>query len=138
MWETLKWRNLRIALALGVDWCPSLETDISFDLTIFTQPLITDRGTFNLPYVGLEPPTPGFELRASKIRGEDLTVALSQLNEIHNVTTTPLNISLISIYDEHQNFSKLMSVLTDDPLTQLHQRTLKRRVMPISYLMRSK
>ena len=78
---------------------------------IFTQPSITDRGTFNLPYVGLEPPTPGFELRASKIRGEDLTVALSQRNEIHNVRTTPLNISLISIYDEHQNFSKLMSVL---------------------------
>ena len=89
-----------------------LETDISFDLTIFMQPSITDRGTFNLPYVGLEPPTPGFELRASKIRGEDLTVALSQLNEIHNVRTTPLNISLISIYDEHQNFSKLMSVLS--------------------------
>ena len=89
-----------------------LETDISFDLMIFTQPPITDRGTFNLPNVGLEPPTPGFELRASKIRGGNFTNALLRRSVISSVRTSLLNIRLISIYDEDQNFSKLMSVLS--------------------------
>ena len=84
---------------------------------IFTQPPITDRGSFNLPNVGLEPPTLGFELRASNIRGGNFTDALSRQGVFNSVRTSSLNIRLISIYDEDQNFSKLMSVLNH---TQCH------------------